>query len=721
MSIHKKSVLYVSLTLLVFCTGTLFLFRFYFLEGYRDLERRDMAQQLNRTQKSVSAYLDVLDTTAFDWAAWDDTYDFVFTKDNAYIQTNLVDGTFNETGLRLNFMIFLNAANEIVYQKGYQHKANEGAAIPGGVLGHLTGEGLLKADPVKGFVSLPEGVFVVASRPILTSNEQGPARGRLIMGRAFDQAELDRFADQLELTLTGFAMDTTPVPKGFKDAYLHAATDTTNWIRATDEAFIEGVTSLKDIYGKPVFLVRVRKDREIYQRGAAALHSALGAISLGGIILGGILIFVLQKFVLARILHLQTDIQKIQNLRDLSLRVQVSGEDELADLARVVNEMLERLDKNEREMVRLERLSALGEMAAGINHNLNNILVGVTISSEFLLEIIKDRRSLQYVQTINRAGKQAADLVSRLQNAVLGDSEEGVLQSVNTIIRDSVETAKTRWKDEAEFKGIEVKILMDLAPNLPSIRGSSSGMYNIMLNLIFNALDAMPDGGEIHIQTQGVGNGVQVSVRDTGIGMNEETKKRVFEPFFTTKVEIGTGLGLATVYSTVVRWGGRIDLDSVEGAGSVFTLWFPVDTTVDMQEEIVEVEKSPRGRVLVVDDHGVITQLVDHVLSPIHDVTCMEDSTLVLPALNENEYDVLVLDLGMPSVPGDRIAETVREHHPELALVMMTGWTLENDDPRLSLFDFALKKPLHDMILVRNIVAKAVNLSYVRRKELEGS
>jgi signal transduction histidine kinase len=282
----------------------------------------------------------------------------------------------------------------------------------------------------------------------------------------------------------------------------------------------------------------------------------LGAVAAIGVLLSIILLLVLERLVLSPLKQMGSDIQKVEGLRDLSLRVGVGAGDELGELARVMNEMLGKLDNNEREMVRLERLSALGEMAAGINHNLNNILVGVTMSSEFLMDRVKDEKSLEFVRTIYRAGKQAADLVARLQDAVLGDSDEGALQSLNAIIRDSVETARTRWKDEADLKGIEIRILLDLANGLPPVRGSSSGLYNIVLNLIFNAVDAMPDGGELEIQSRQMGGGVQISVRDTGVGMDEETRKRVFEPFFTTKFELGTGLGLATVYNTVVRWGG---------------------------------------------------------------------------------------------------------------------------------------------------------------------
>jgi signal transduction histidine kinase len=428
--------------------------------------------------------------------------------------------------------------------------------VPQGVFGHLTDTGLTLEKAVKVLLLLPEGLFVVVSHPILTSKQTGPAHGQLLMGRRFDADQIKRLGEQLELDLTLFSIDGSGLPGVLKDAYAHVMADSSGWIGPLAKETLAGVTVLRDIYGKPAGLVEVTRPREIYQRGIDSTRSVLGAVAAIGVLLSIILLLVLERLVLSPLKQMGSDIQKVEGLRDLSLRVGVGAGDELGELARVMNEMLGKLDNNEREMVRLERLSALGEMAAGINHNLNNILVGVTMSSEFLMDRVKDEKSLEFVRTIYRAGKQAADLVARLQDAVLGDSDEGALQSLNAIIRDSVETARTRWKDEADLKGIEIRILLDLANGLPPVRGSSSGLYNIVLNLIFNAVDAMPDGGELEIQSRQMGGGVQISVRDTGVGMDEETRKRVFEPFFTTKFELGTGLGLATVYNTVVRWGG---------------------------------------------------------------------------------------------------------------------------------------------------------------------
>ncbi len=356
--------------------------------------------------------------------------------------------------------------------------------MPQGVFGHLTDTGLTLEKAVKGLLLLPEGLFVVVSHPILTSKQTGPAHGQLLMGRRFDADQIKRLGEQLELDLTLFSIDGSGLPGVLKDAYAHVMADSSGWIGPLAKETLAGVTVLRDIYGKPAGLVEVTRPREIYQRGIDSTRSVLGAVAAIGVLLSIILLLVLERLVLSPLKQMGSDIQKVEGLRDLSLRVGVGAGDELGELARVMNEMLGKLDNNEREMVRLERLSALGEMAAGINHNLNNILVGVTMSSEFLMDRVKDEKSLEFVRTIYRAGKQAADLVARLQDAVLGDSDEGALQSLNAIIRDSVETARTRWKDEADLKGIEIRILLDLANGLPPVRGSSSGLYKILCSTL---------------------------------------------------------------------------------------------------------------------------------------------------------------------------------------------------------------------------------------------
>ena len=181
---------------------------------------------------------------------------------------------------------------------------------------------------------------------------------------------------------------------------------------------------------------------------------------------------------------------------------------------------------------------------------------------------------------------RARDLVHKLHLSVRTRREEERLHpvAVDQVVQQAVQSARPRWKDEPEAHGIAIEMVTQWG-GVPPIQGTEAGLHEILTNLIFNAVDAMPDGGTITLRTQRVEDQVQIVFSDTGIGMDEATRLRIFEPFFTTKMDIGTGLGLSTVYNTVTRWGGTIEVDSAPGEGTTFTLRFPVG----------DEEKTPRG------------------------------------------------------------------------------------------------------------------------------
>ena len=217
--------------------------------------------------------------------------------------------------------------------------------------------------------------------------------------------------------------------------------------------------------------------------------------------------------------------------------------------------------------------------------------------------------------------------------------------------------ARPRWKDEPESRGIDIEIVIQLA-EVPCIRGTESRLHEILINFIFNAVDAMPEGGTITVGTQLAGERVQLSFTDTGIGMDEETKRRVFEQFFTTKMDIGTGLGLSTVYNTVEQWGGDIDVDSAPGEGTTFTLQLPI-----WEEEVIE-EATKRedrrvrsGKVLIIDDDEGVCSLISRLLETDHDVETVTDGRKALEQFVSGSYDVALIDLGMSGMSGDRVAK----------------------------------------------------------------
>jgi len=232
----------------------------------------------------------------------------------------------------------------------------------------------------------------------------------------------------------------------------------------------------------------------------------------------------------------------------------------------------------EQELVHLERLRAAGELSSGICHNLNNILTGILGPAELLQAKTDDPQFRWEVGTIAKSAQRAGDLVQRLHQSVCFQHESDLQPiSLSVAIQEAIQTTQPRLKDQAEAHGRIIKICTELA-NVPPIQGTESELHDLLVNLLLNAVDAMPEGGTIIFRTQDVGPAVQLIVTDTGIGMDEQTSRRVFEPFFTTKKDVGSGLGLSTVYNTVRRWEGDVEVKSTPTQGTSFYFRFPIWT-----------------------------------------------------------------------------------------------------------------------------------------------
>jgi CheY-like chemotaxis protein len=201
--------------------------------------------------------------------------------------------------------------------------------------------------------------------------------------------------------------------------------------------------------------------------------------------------------------------------------------------------------------------------------------------------------------------------------------------------------------------------------------------------------------------------------------MDETTRLRVFEPFFTTKAEVGSGLGLSTAYGTVMRSGGTMEVASELGRGTIFTVHLPVSEEAEVVEEPESVSNHAlrSGRILLVDDDEMICRLLQRILSRTHKVEVVHDGADALQMLTPGRFDVALIDLGIPSVPGDKVAAHIRERDPTLITVLITGWMLEPGDPLLAGFDFHLPKPIRRADL-EEIIAKAMALYDSRAQQL---
>ena len=370
----------------------------------------------------------------------------------------------------------------------------------------------------------------------------------------------------------------------------------------------------------------------------------------------------------------------------------------------------------EQEIIHLERMRASGELAAGVSHNLNNMLTAVLGPAQLLLRRSDDPGIRREADTILTAGRRARDLVSRLNQAVRAERADHLVPvSLNEQVLEVVEMARPRWKDEPESRGISVDVVTQLR-GVPDIRGIVAELDDTILNLLLNAVQAMPDGGTITIATQVVKDGVQLTVSDSGIGMDEETCRRVFEPFFTTRMDIGSGLGLSTVHGSVSRWGGTIGVDSTPGQGTTFTLCFPVwsESVPRAETPTAAVAMARSGRLLIVDDDEDVCALLDRLLSDDHTIQVVRDGKEALEQFVPGQHDVALIDLGMPGMAGDRVAAEMKAADPCLVTVLITGWVLAEADHRKSGFDFQLDKPFDDLDAMESVVSQAIELHHTR-------
>ena len=373
--------------------------------------------------------------------------------------------------------------------------------------------------------------------------------------------------------------------------------------------------------------------------------------------------------------------------------------------------------QTEQERVRMERLSALGEMAAGVSHNLNNILMGVLGPAQLLLLKVTDSEVVRHLNLIVKSADRAAGLVQRMYHSVRGNEEEPChAVDAATVIHEAIESGKPRWKDQAEARGVTIEIITHL-DEIPPIHGTKTQFHNLLLNLLFNACDAMDKSGQITIAAKCTENEVHLKFSDSGTGMPEAVRKRIFEPFFTTKTDIGTGLGLATVYATVKGWGGDVVVTSQPNVGTQFDLTLPVWKGEEALKEPLETpENSESARILIVDDDDIVLQFLNSLLGETHTVSVAKNSEEALALFDPGTFDIALLDLGMPGLSGDQLAEHLRKADPKLVTVLITGWELAENDHRLEPFDLRYQKPLRDLKGFQSTISKAIQLSKVKRE-----
>ena len=357
------------------------------------------------------------------------------------------------------------------------------------------------------------------------------------------------------------------------------------------------------------------------------------------------------------------------------------AEKQLHDRNRQLGDALAELNRTQQQVIQQEQLRGLGQMASGVAHDFNNALAPIIGFSEFLLQhpekLADQAQVLKWLTSIHTCATDAAAVVRRMREFGRQDAgrDEQLPIDLNRVVLQTLELTEPRWKDQAQAMGRTIHIATDLQP-VPLITGEEFAMREVLTNLIFNAVDALNQGGTLTLGTALRGGDLILWVSDTGVGMSEETRQRCLEPFFTTKGQQGTGLGLSLVHGIVQRHGGTLEIASQPGRGTTVTLRLPIPRSAPQSENPpAESTQTKSLRVLVVDDEPLVCEVVTEWLTTDgHTVATAQNGAAALQQFRADQFDLVLTDKAMPDMSGEQLAVALHESGAAVPVILMTGF-----------------------------------------------
>lgn len=412
--------------------------------------------------------------------------------------------------------------------------------------------------------------------------------------------------------------------------------------------------------------------------------------------------------------------------------------EETRESAKRLQAVIDELKAAQEQLVRWESLRAMGVLALGVNHHMNNLLAVVLGRIQFLLRQVEEPAIRHSLETAERAALEGAEVVRRLREfSRVHPLSKPVPADLNQVAQEVLELTRPHWQYEAELRGIRIQVSLE-AGQIPTITGHPDSLREALMSLLHNSVDALPTGGRITLRTWAAAPDVFCSVADTGVGMSEEVQRRALEPFFTTKGPKRTGLGLSVAYGILQRHGGDLVIESAEGRGTTVTFRVPVapapaepdgphtvDADVPPTDLLIAGTPAPalprdRETVLVVDDEEAVRELARNILVE-HGYTVLEasDGFEALRTCKDHPHPIalVVTDVVMPGLSGRELVERLASAHPTTKFLYISGYA---DAATASAHGFGaalLRKPFAPEALARK-VREVLDASPGRRPEV---
>ncbi|MCK4716864.1 MAG: response regulator [Candidatus Marinimicrobia bacterium] len=343
----------------------------------------------------------------------------------------------------------------------------------------------------------------------------------------------------------------------------------------------------------------------------------------------------------------------------------------------------------------MKKISALGQISSGVAHDFNNVLTVVLGRVQLMKRLTADPYFLKSLDMIEKSALDGASKVRKIQEFSHPNTKT-LNESVNlkNIIEEIPEITRPKWDAASKIKGILIEPVLELNEDL-FILGDPSDLRNAFTNIIFNAIDAMPNGGILSIKTKQVNNYIYVDFKDTGIGMTEETVERIFDPFFTTKGVLGNGLGMSEVYGIIKRHNGKINVLSEVGKGTTIKIRFPNAKQSVVKTVAARIEQPDIFSIYIIDDEEYILETLRDFFTDLgHTVHTSTDPKKALADIKNNTFDIVITDFGMPGISGLELAENIKSINPRIQVILISGWALNLSESDLeNRVDFVLNKP----------------------------
>ena len=360
----------------------------------------------------------------------------------------------------------------------------------------------------------------------------------------------------------------------------------------------------------------------------------------------------------------------------------------------------------------MEKLSALGELASGVAHDFNNTLAGILGRAQLMLRTNDPEKISRGLNIIIKCAEDGAKTVKRIQDFARQRRDHDFEPvSIDQILFDVSEVTRPRWKDRAEASNIQISLDLQIRSKA-KVMGDESELREVLVNMVLNAVDAMPTGGQLTLAAEDVEDSVVISVGDTGTGMAPDVTSRIFDPFFTTKGKAGMGLGLAVSFGIIRRHEGSVEVESEVGAGTKFKISLPkakvVEDSVLLEPERPKLlNERPNAiasltfdhnqpKILVVDDEEGVRELLRDLLEGEgFRVYLAPGSREALSLFEVHQFDGIFTDVGMPGMSGWELAHAIRQRNETIPIAVITGWgeAVGSNEQKEARVDWVIAKP----------------------------